>query len=283
MLTENRSENERKLWAQIEELSAEIEADRKACADRPAVEHRRLIVVGYRAELHARQTAWDAQNPGLVLRWHGIAAKEQALEKLRGEAFELQAKRETRERALKVLEDSPRIKARVEAGLDETESTAVFEEWEASPRLWCLLLMGGVGCGKSTAAGDHAYRQALQVAGWVSEMPIWVRAVEASRLSGFGEDAEARFKAWRSCSLLVIDDMGTEMLTPTWQQALDDILDYRYQHSLRTVLPSNLTAVEFKARYGARISDRIREEGMIREVAGKSMRVARVVADRVPS
>lgn len=269
------SENEQKLWLESDSLRLEIEADVKACAERPRMDMRRAMLVGgYRDEFKAQQAAWEERNPELAARWAGIGAKEQRLEQLRKDVFSLQGARQRREDALGVLADSPRILARVEAGLEDTESTAVFEEWEAAPKSWCLLIMGGVGCGKSTAAGNHAFRQALLG----GSLPRWVRAVEASRLSGFGADALARFDAWRECSLLVIDDMGTEMLTPTWQQALDDILDYRYQHSLRTVLPTNLTAVEFKARYGARISDRIREEGMIREVAGKSMRVGRVAS-----
>ena len=179
-------------------------------------------------------------------------------------------RRERHEFALSSLDAVPRIRDTVTKGLKDTPAHDAVREWAKSPS-WCLLLLGGVGCGKSTACGAHVF----EVAKTEHEAPIWARAVEASRMSAFGEDAERRFRLWREAELLVLDDLGTELMTATWQQALDDILDFRYQHSLRTMMPTNLSAEEFKKRYGERIADRIRHEGTIRELAGPSMRSRR--------
>jgi hypothetical protein len=211
-----------------------------------------------------RVKAWGAANPEKAKR---IADASTALDTLKPEEERRRKKAEDRKWALSTLDDVPRIRDLVAMGLDDTKAWDAMREWGRAPS-WCLLLLGGVGSGKSTAAGAYAVNWATDY----RRRPLWVRAVEASRMSGFGADAEARFGVWREASLLVVDDLGTELMTPTWQQALDDVMDFRYQHSLRTILPSNLTADEFKKRYGERISDRIRHEGTVRVIDTKSMR-----------
>lgn len=249
-------------------LDKEADAALDACFDRPRIDFRRSMYdPNAKANLAKAQLEWDAAHPeAAALRAAAIAHDDQRTA-LREERRRRDQRREANERALSVLDDVPRIRALVLKGMDDTEAHDTVRDWGRSTS-WCLLLLGGVGCGKSTAAGHFAYTQALD---WQS-LPIWARAVEASRMSAFGDTAEARFAAWRECSLLVLDDLGTELVTPTWQQALDDILDYRYQQSARTILPTNLSAEEFKKRYGERISDRIREGGTVRELASKSMR-----------
>ena len=255
----------------LAKLDAEVEGALAACDGRPRVEgdylRRSMYDPQAKANLAKRQADWDAANPEAAARRVAALALEDQRTALREERQRRERKHEANTRALSSLDDVPRIRALVLKGLDNTEAHDVVRDWARAPS-WCLLLLGGVGCGKSTAAGDYAYRQGLD---W-QPLPIWARAVEASRMSAFGDTAEARFEAWRTCKLLVLDDLGTELVTPTWQQALDDVLDYRYQHSARTILPTNLSSEEFKKRYGERISDRIREGGTVRELAGKSMR-----------
>lgn len=214
--------------------------------------------------LKAEQAAWDASNPGVA---DAAGAAQDYAEALRVEHEKRATHREREEWIYSTLDDAPRIRAVVQKGLDDSPAHDAVRDW-ARGKSWCLLLLGGVGCGKSTACGHFA----IEVARKEERRPVWARAVEASRMSAFGDDAEQRFAKWREANLLVLDDLGTELMTPTWQQALDDILDYRYQHSLRTLLPTNLSAEEFKKRYGERIADRIRHEGTIRQLAGESMR-----------
>lgn len=256
---------------ELSRLDAEIEQALTDCASRPRIDGHYLRHALYdpkaKESLAKSQEEWDAANPESAARLAAARANDDRRDALREETKRRQTKREANERALSALDDVPRIRALVVKGLTNTEAHDAVRDWARSSS-WCLLMLGGVGCGKSTAAGDYTYRQGMD---W-APLPIWARAVEASRMSAFGETAEARFASWRLCSLLVLDDLGTELVTPTWQQALDDILDFRYQHSARTILPTNLTAEEFKKRYGDRISDRIREGGTVKELSGKSMR-----------
>ena len=208
---------------------------------------------------------WSLANPEKQRR---IDLANAAVDAIKAEEERRRKKLEKQRWALSTLDEVPRIKALVAAGgLDKTKAVDAITDWSRA-NSWCLLLLGGVGSGKSTAAAEYAVEFAVHC----DAKPLWVRAVEASRMSAFGEQAEARFSAWRRAALLIIDDLGTEMMTATWQQALDDVMDFRYQHALPTILPSNLTAEEFKARYGERISDRIRHDGTVRSIDTKSMR-----------
>lgn len=250
------------------------EADR-LCAGRPRFDLRRSVYGGVTKEqLVLEQTAWDHQHPVEAERWAFSQTQFARLEEIDRELDRLTTAARHYAHAVKALEVVPRVRAAVEAGLDETEATKALNDWDARPALWCCLIIGGVGAGKSTAAGAHVIAVGVREAecGEYSRRPVWVRAVEAARLSGFGDDAAERFAAWRRAPLLVLDDLGTEMLTPVWQQTLDDVLDHRYQHSLRTIITTNLKADDFKARYGERIADRIRQDGMVRELAASSLR-----------
>lgn len=57
--------------------------------------------------------------------------------------------------------------------------------------------------------------------------------------------------------------------------SLDGLVDARYRHLLPTVITTNLRAEEFKARYGARAIDRLRERGEFVELNGASLRAGR--------
>jgi DNA replication protein DnaC len=73
---------------------------------------------------------------------------------------------------------------------------------------------------------------------------------------------------------LVLDDMGTEYLDPKGfvLSLLDELMDYRYRSLLPLVLTTNLDIESFKARYGARLVDRIRGAGRFVRIGGASMR-----------
>lgn len=190
----------------------------------------------------------------------------QALDKTQLEALEIV--RVVAPRAASVLEAQPRDTAAVKA----------LTAFQSNPKAWGLLLLGGVGAGKSTAAAkalfDYATAQARQQAELWTGTHEWVRVADAARASGFGDDAEKRIRRWRKAGLLVIDDLGVEMTTAPWLQALDDVLDSRYEHCRRTVITSNLSADAFKLRYGARAADRFRANGMVVVLDDKSMRGA---------
>jgi DNA replication protein DnaC len=227
-------------------------------------------------EFTAQEEAWNAAHPEVI-------AKERELEDLRKalEPYQAQFKqehdraeeaREAKElhiSALRVLDDVPRVRSVIESEkIERTEAVDAVDDFTAKPSLWCLLLLGGVGAGKSTAAGKAAVDARRSRRASVQ----WLRPAIESLNPAFGDEARGKVNSWRGCGLLVVDDIGTEMMTPTWQQCLDDVFDHRYQHSLRTIITSNLGGEEFKKRYGERIADRIREDGMVVTLANKSLR-----------
>ncbi len=86
-----------------------------------------------------------------------------------------------------------------------------------------------------------------------------------------GEELWSRARRVR---VLVIDDLGREYSDQhgRWLSELDLLIDDRHEARLRTVLTGNLTPEEFKARYGERIADRIRQDGRVCICNGESLR-----------
>jgi DNA replication protein DnaC len=122
-----------------------------------------------------------------------------------------------------------------------------------------VVLSGGVGCGKSCAA-----------AWWLSQAEgAWVPASEFAKYGGDPAVPE-RLKAPR----LVLDDLGMEYLDGKGfaQATLDGVINHRHERLLPTVITTNLGADEFKARYGPRVADRIRESGRWLVIAATSLR-----------
>lgn len=270
----------------LDEISSKMAQLR---GDRPRFGARYLGPSGL-AALEADQQAWDAANPDKLAKADALREELEALEAEKERVRQADEVERLKWAGLDALEPVPRLRLRIEqswegpddasAALKRTPAFVAAEAFDRDSR-WCLLMLGKPGSGKSLAAGTSAVTAAV-AAGydnrWISDgarsrrLPAWVRASESSRLSGYGDEAEARLAYWRSTCLLVLDDLGTEMLNPLWQQALDDVLDERYQHGRKTIITSNLVAADFKTRYGERITDRIREDGTIVTLTNDSLR-----------
>jgi DNA replication protein DnaC len=61
-------------------------------------------------------------------------------------------------------------------------------------------------------------------------------------------------------SLLIIDDLGTEMTTSFTVSALYEIINTRLLEGRRTVIHSNLTMDQMRARYSPQILSRLEGE-----------------------
>jgi hypothetical protein len=128
-----------------------------------------------------------------------------------------------------------------------------------------LVLSGGVGTRKS---GSACYGLVMRAG----------RYVTADELSGLAasrdEDGVVSYRQVKKAGLLVIDDLGGEYVDDKgwFVRALNAVIDARYSACLKTVLTTNLTAQQFKATYGERIADRIRESGKWWDIGGQSVR-----------
>lgn len=119
-------------------------------------------------------------------------------------------------------------------------------------------------CGNGKTTMLYAFRSALN---YMSDAHFYderksLYLLTAKDIAAQSKDYD-RFKAICNYEMLAIDDMGREpaemldygnVITP-----ITDLLEYRYNEQLFTLITTNLTADEIRARYKTRIADRFNE------------------------
>lgn len=128
-----------------------------------------------------------------------------------------------------------------------------------------LVLSGGVGLRKTGSACWLLTRKAGR----------FVKADELMRLAGSRDPEDVTlWRQTRGTQVLVIDDLGGEYVDDKgWAvKVVNALVDYRYEHRLKTVITTNLEAPKFRATYGERVADRIRESGRWLTLGGQSVR-----------
>lgn len=147
--------------------------------------------------------------------------------------------------------------------LQPTHALQVAADWLGSDA-WGLLMLGGVGRGKSQAAAwlwlrlrhldlldaDAAHRSRRGV--------LWLRARALQNLSW--DERAATLRRCSSAYGLVVDELGGE--DERTSQALGDVLEARGDEQRRTVMTSNLDGKGFIGRYGDRLVSRLRSGGV---------------------
>jgi len=143
----------------------------------------------------------------------------------------------------------PNIRATVRSAYDRCRAFA------ARPEKW-LLLTGTYGCGKTHLAAAIANECLAQ------HQPVlflntpdlldYLRAAYAPQAEvTYGE----RFDEVRDAPILVLDDLGTESPTPWATEKLYQILNYRYNARLPTVITTNKDLKDIDQRVASRLSD----------------------------
>lgn len=135
-----------------------------------------------------------------------------------------------------------------------------------------LLFQGGTGLGKTFLSGCVAKAVAAQ--GFSVCYETAAAAFRAFEDEKFSRDQEAAERAARilDCSLLILDDLGTEMTTPFTQSALYNIVNTRLTAGLKTIISTNLTDEELGARYLPQITSRIFGEYETQVFMGRDIR-----------
>lgn len=129
------------------------------------------------------------------------------------------------------------------------------QEFARSPQGW-LVLMGGYGCGKTHLAAAIANEviargePALFVI-----VPDLLDHLRATFAPNSPVTFDERFELVRSAPLLILDDLGTQATTPWAQEKLFQILNYRYNHRLPTVITSNCQLEDLEPRIRSRMTD----------------------------
>lgn len=146
-----------------------------------------------------------------------------------------------------------------------------------------LVVLAGVsGCGKTVAACAWLYRFLMQDSCYSTRESLPVAAprfiqplfVTSARLSRWDRYDGAAMASLLKADRLVLDDLGNEYSDTkgNFLAILDEVVADRAANRRPTVVTTNLDAVAFKARYGERIADRIRESGRFVSLSGGSMR-----------
>lgn len=127
---------------------------------------------------------------------------------------------------------------------------------------WGLMLMGGVGTGKTVLT--RALQKAVITLACRHLLPheAGLRIIHAKDI----HKAEGGSKAYATlCDepMLAIDDLGDEpseeMSYGTVTTPIADLLEYRYERQLLTIITTNISAQKIRQKYGERIADRCRE------------------------
>ena len=131
------------------------------------------------------------------------------------------------------------------------------------PRGW-LVLTGDYACGKTHLAAAIANLRAQ-----LGDPPLFVMVpdlldhLRATFSPNSQTTFDRRFDEIRTAPLLVLDDLGTQSMTPWVREKLYQLFNYRYNAELATVITIAADALE---ELDARIRSRLDDENMCRKI-----------------
>ena len=139
-----------------------------------------------------------------------------------------------------------------------------------------LLLTGGPGLGKtylSACIARTVAAKGLSVCydSAASALDAFERQ-KFSREPEESEEAAARVRRMLSCDLMILDDLGTEMVTPMSISALYTLINSRLVNGKRIIISTNLGHEELERKYTPQISSRIQGEFLFLRFFGSDIR-----------
>lgn len=140
-----------------------------------------------------------------------------------------------------------------------------------------LLFTGAPGLGKTFLSAciarevsERGFSVVYDTAGHVFQQ---FESGKFGRENPFEEDPDREVNRYLNCDLLIMDDVGTEMLTSFVQSAFYRIVNDRLVNGRKTVLSTNLPVEEIGRRYGDAVLSRIRGEYQILRFFGEDIRI----------
>jgi DNA replication protein DnaC len=128
-------------------------------------------------------------------------------------------------------------------------------EFAREPRGW-LLLKGGFGAGKTHLAAAIAnYRILHGLPALFIVVPDLLDYLRATYSPTSAVSYDDRFESLRTAPLLILDDFGAHSATPWAQEKIFQLLNYRYNAQLPTVLTTNQELEEIDMRLRSRLAD----------------------------
>ena len=142
-----------------------------------------------------------------------------------------------------------------------------------------LLFQGGTGLGKTFLSACIARKVADR--GFSVCYDSAIAALEAFEQQKFMRDsaaadaAEKRVRRMLDCDLMILDDLGTEVLTSVAASALYTLLNTRLTRGKRIIVSTNLSDEELTKRYSPQIASRLAGEFLHLPFVGRDIRLLR--------
>ena len=146
-----------------------------------------------------------------------------------------------------------------------------------SSRSGNLLFTGAPGLGKTFLSAciarevsDHGFSVVYDTAAHVFQQ---FESGKFGRENPYEEDPDREINRYLNCDLLIMDDLGTEMLTSFVVSAFYRIVNDRLLSRRKTVLSTNLTVEDLGKRYGEAVRSRIEGEYQALPFFGRDIRI----------
>jgi DNA replication protein DnaC len=206
-------------------------------------------------------------------RWW-TSCKQCAQERLRAEEEQRQREQEQRQMEYRIKKANipPRFEGRTlssYAAEHERQKSALqtaqqyvaeFAENRKSGR--CLVLLGGVGTGKTLLACGIA--QALAVKGYAvkyTTVADLIRSLRDTWRKDANRSESEVMREWRALDLLLLDEVGVQFGSEAEMIQLTEVLDARYSAMKPTLVISNCDRAGLEKFLGVRAVDRLRDNG----------------------
>lgn len=154
------------------------------------------------------------------------------------------------------LREFEKLEPEVRANLEKVYRAV--QQYAENPSGW-LVISGGVFCGKThlaAAIGNYRVKNSDRVSFWVvAELLDHLRATFSPHSN---TTYDHLFEEVRNASLLILDDYGGQSSTPWAQEKMYQILNFRYNANLPTVITTTKKLDEIEPRLRSRMMDRRR-------------------------
>jgi len=128
-------------------------------------------------------------------------------------------------------------------------------QYAENPQGW-ILFKGGFGAGKTHLAAAIAnYRLQIGQPALFIVVPDLLDYLRATYSPNSAVTYDERFEALRGAPLLLLDDLGAHSATPWAQEKLFQLLNFRYNAQLPTVITTNQELEEIDLRLRSRLAD----------------------------
>jgi DNA replication protein DnaC len=130
------------------------------------------------------------------------------------------------------------------------------QQFAERPRGW-IVFIGTYGTGKThLAASIGNYRHALGESPMFVVVPDLLDHLRSTFSPTSTVSYDNLFEEVRTCRLLILDDLGTQSATPWAKEKLYQILNYRYNAELSTVITTSMEVEELDPRIRSRMLDK---------------------------